>query len=291
MLNNTLVNLEEWVEQKQADPVAHLQRQATEILLTSISQIPLLHDHLFLKGGILMSVLFDSARQTSDVDFTTDMAPEDEVPAHIIDALNQRFEITSTKLGYTDIVCKIQGYKTQPKKRGLSGGSWPAIKANLAFAKIDSAQHKRLKKGNCTNIMSIDISFREPVDAIQIMQINTSGNDIKAYSLIDVLAEKLRAILQQPIRNRTRRQDIYDVAHLINYFPLSAEEQAHLQKTLIQKCKARHFTPDKKGLANWEVRKRSESEWDNMKAELDDPLPDFNQTYNQVQTFYESLPW
>ena len=47
---------------------------------------------------------------------------------------------------------------------------------------------------------------------------------ISAYGLTDLIAEKFRALLQQVPRNRYRRQDIYDIAHLIERFALDESE-------------------------------------------------------------------
>jgi hypothetical protein len=40
-----------------------------------------------------------------------------------------------------------------------------------------------------------------------------------AYTLTDSIAEKLRSLSQQVIRNRTRRQDIFDLMLLVDKYP------------------------------------------------------------------------
>ena len=41
------------------------------------------------------------------------------------------------------------------------------------------------------------------------------GLEIEASTLVDLVAEKFRAMIQQPIRNRYRRQDAYDLYCLL----------------------------------------------------------------------------
>tara|TARA_R110000850_G_scaffold170303_1_gene295737 strand:+ start:348 stop:533 length:186 start_codon:yes stop_codon:yes gene_type:complete len=46
-------------------------------------------EHIFLKGGILMGVLYGSPRNTGDIDFMTDLDPNDELPDALRAALDE----------------------------------------------------------------------------------------------------------------------------------------------------------------------------------------------------------
>ncbi len=57
-------------------------------------------------------------------------------------------------------------------------------------------------------------------------------NKLTAYTLTDLFAEKLRSLLQQVIRNKTRRQDIFDLMLLNDNYPDldETEKQGLLRK-------------------------------------------------------------
>ncbi|MDE0104041.1 MAG: hypothetical protein OXN89_16840 [Bryobacterales bacterium] len=65
----------EWVRRAGADPNANQQRQTVEISLHAIAMTAPLETKMFLKGGILEGLAYDSPRQTRDIDSTTALAP------------------------------------------------------------------------------------------------------------------------------------------------------------------------------------------------------------------------
>ena len=67
---------------------------------------------------------------------------------------------------------------------------------------------------------------------------------IHSYSLHNVLAEKMRSLLQQPIRKRKRRQDVYDIWLLLaSVEGFTAEEQAQIHQMLVDSCRSKGIEP------------------------------------------------
>ena len=128
------------------------------------------------------------------------------------------------------------------------------------------------------------------MNAIQLIRLGETGETFRAYSLIDLIAEKLRALLQQEVRNRNRRQDIYDIASLLACFTLDNEEKQTLLDTLCEKSKARAIEPDSEALSRAEIKERARKEWDMLAIEIGE-LPDFDECFAAVDGFYRSLPW
>ena len=58
------IDVAKWVENAKADPVAYRQRQTVEIVLNAIAITTPLNVQMFLKGGILMGLAYDSPGQT-----------------------------------------------------------------------------------------------------------------------------------------------------------------------------------------------------------------------------------
>lgn len=277
-----------WVERVKADPIAHAQRQAIEVTLNAIAMTADLKEKLFLKGGILMGLAYDSPRQTGDIDLTTAFEVGPDIDTKVEALLNAAFPRAAAKLGYADLILKVHSVARQPKNI-FETASFPALKLKVAFAKRGTAQEITLAAGKVPAKIDVDISFNEPLSQMQVMEL-TGGAELLAYSLTELMAEKFRAMLQQKERNRNRRQDVYDLNRLIegNEFP-DAVCVAILEK-FIEKCRSREIEPDAQSLEDPEIRKRSRTDWDTMKLEIG-ALPDFEDCYERVSEFYRALPW
>lgn len=62
---------------------------------------------------------------------------------------------------------------------------------------------------------------------------------MRAFSLHELAAEKLRALPKQPGRNRCRRKDVYDIAALVEHRPMTDQDLVVIHRTLVEKCATR----------------------------------------------------
>lgn len=277
-----------WVERVKADPVAYAQRQAIEVTLNAIAMTADLKQKLFLKGGVLMGLAYDSPRQTGDIDLTTAFEVGPNIDTKIVALMNAALPRAAAKLGYVDLILKVHSVTRQPKNI-FETASFPALKMKVAFAKRGTAQEKTLEEGKVPAKIDIDISFNEPLSQMQVMEL-TGGAELLAYSLPELMAEKFRAMLQQKVRNRNRRQDVYDLNRLIEGNEFSEPVRAAILEAFMEKCLTREIEPDAHSLDDPEIRKRSETDWDTMELEIG-ALPDFEDCYECVSAFYRALPW
>lgn len=283
------VNIGEWIEKARLDPQAYLERQVTEIFLTALAMTKPFSHEIFLKGGILMGVVYKSPRQTGDVDFTAISEPNMEMAEALKAALNDAFPRAAAKLGYPDLMCNVQSSRYEPSAKMFAKATGPLLALRVGYAKRGAPQERLFRAGTASDVLDVDIAFREPVNAIQIVQLG-EGVTIRAYSLLDLIAEKLRALLQQPKRNRNRRQDVYDIASLLEKFSLDEGEKTDLLAFLHEKCRARDINPDRDALGQLAVRDRAKKDWNTLGLELEE-LPDFDHCFDIVNEFYRSLPW
>ena len=288
--NTLVVDITQWVEKARHETHKYLERQVTEILLTTIGMVSPLGEKIFLKGGTLMGIVYDSPRQTADLDFTTTLQPEIGIDQVIRGTLDQAFPQAAARLGYPDLICRIQTIEPKPHPVKFPEYDFPALKIKIAYARRGSAQEEKLVQGICPQVINADISFNEPVDAIQVVRLGSNGETIHVYSLIDLIAEKLRALLQQEHRNRYRRQDVYDLALLVNAFPLDDDEKIRLLAAFREKCRSRDIEPTSSSLANPELIRRARREWHTLELELEE-VPDFDTCLQEVERFYRELPW
>lgn len=65
-----------------------------------------------------------------------------------------------------------------------------------------------------SHAIKLDVSLNEPIGASRLIQMGPEFH-LRVATVEDIIAEKLRALLQQPIRNRQRRQDLLDIAVIL----------------------------------------------------------------------------
>lgn len=284
------VSIENWVDKAKADPETYLERQATEVFLSTIGSIEPYKHQMFLKGGILMAVAYESPRNTGDIDLSTIANPQEGIAEEIKSALDAAFPAMCAELGYPELMCQVQSHKYFPKGERFPKNEGPAIKMKVGYAKRGSPQEKHYNQKKSPAALEVDISFKEPIGAIQILNFAETDQTVRAYSLLDLMAEKFRALLQQEKRNRHRRQDIYDLNSLCQRFSLDEEERTQLLDILRKKCVARGIDPNQNSLEQPEIIERAKADWHTLEVEVGE-VPEFDECFTVSNDLYKSLPW
>lgn len=283
------VDVHAWVEAAANDPVLYRDRQVTEIVLSAIGLAPTLSANLVLKGGTLMALAFGSLRLTGDIDFSADVEPADFDQA-LTEELDALLPKVALRLGYLDLICRVQSIRKMPRSENFEDHSFPALLVRIGSAVRGTPEQARLEQGRAPRVVQVEISFRDQVYSSQSLLLSGAGAAVRAFTLHEVIAEKLRALLQQPIRNRNRRQDVYDIAFLLAGHELDADDRALIHHILLDKCASREVPVDATALENPEVVARAQADWDSLKLELAE-LPPFEERFGRVAAFYRSLPW
>ena len=286
-----IIDIGQWV--RGAAGATRRHREITQIILHAIATTPSLHDVLYLKGGVFMGLVYDSMRHSADVDFSIANTIEPDESAgsdyqKILEAFDPALRRAAAECGYPETVLQIQTVRGKPENR-FPDADFPGVKINIGYADRNSRQHEQLLKGRASNVVTLDISFNEAIGEIQILKI-TDGNTFLAYSLIDMIAEKYRALLQQPHRDREREQDVYDLDILIRDPDLDDLAQHKVLKTLVRKCKSRIPPPGPESMDEPDIERRARANWDTIRLEIGN-LPDFDECFERVRIFYRELPW
>ena len=287
------IDVHGWVQEAPRGTQARRRREVTEIILNTIATSSELQNTCHLKGGTLMGLLFGSPRFTADIDLTSTAAPVENSIKEFISTLNASMTFTARDLAYTDYVLRVHSSREMPRRHSFSDGStWPALKIKINYAdRQNKSQLEAFEAGRAVEIITIDVSFNEPVTHIEILELE-GGNELYAYGLIEVLAEKYRALIQQPIRDRGRRQDVYDIAHILDQDEISLVDKSLLKTAIIAKSMGREVESaiTQQALANPEVAARAKADWMSLGDELE-VLPNFDPLFEKVRLFYESLLW
>jgi predicted nucleotidyltransferase component of viral defense system len=282
-MTRPIYELDAWVEEGPKNLKEF--RQAIRIILTAVSHDLNLRGSMVMKGGILMGIRYHSERFTTDLDFSTS-ATKGEINVEEFEKnLRHSLSMAAADSDY-GLDCQIQGCRINPPNDDYQ---FPNLELKIGYAYKGTPKHKRLMTGQSPTVVKIDFSLNEPIIDIEEIDLG-DGVSLQAYALTDLIAEKLRALMQQEMRNRYRRQDIYDLCFLLES-GISPEQMKLVHKSLIIKAEARGIVPHLDSLSNTELRRRSHAEYSTLADEIQGPLPDFDESYNLVESFYRSLPW
>lgn len=110
------------------------------------------------------------------------------------------------------------------------------------------------------------------------------GEGIYCYSIVELLAEKLRALVE-----RCRPRDLYDVVHVYRHPDLIGQSTSVLS-VLDQKCAhAGIGVPDAEALRNSPYRDEGETEWGNMLGHQLPHLPPFSEFWGLIDDVFDWL--
>lgn len=279
--------LKEWVEDAPDGRQREL-RQAVHTVLLAVTQFRQAGLQAVMKGGILLAVEYDGDRYTKDVDFSTG-ARVNEIPPERFEAvLNAALAEAAERLDY-GLDCRVQSRALIPPGEDKS---WPTLQIKVGYAPLtDSGRHGRLGRGQATTVVAVEISYNEVITGSEWIELG-DGVTVEVSTLVDLVAEKFRAMLQQPVRNRVRRQDAYDLYCLLESHGAELEAQAGaVRSALIAKAEGRGVRVHRDALRDAEVERRSREEYPQLANEIRRELPAFDEVYGQVRGYYESWPW
>lgn len=286
LMPSLLHNIPSWVGSAPAGEVNF--RRAVHVVLHAVATSPALSRTLCMKGGILMALHYESERHTTDIDFSTPEPFSEEAEGNFRDAFEKALAIAPEALGYS-LELRMQSFRVDPGR----DKTYVTLRLTVGYAEKGTPIHKRLLAGHCPHVVGLDYSFLESIPELEKIDIDEDGT-IQVYGLSTLFAEKLRALLQQPIRGRTRRQDIYDLSYLLRSQPAlsSPETKSGVLGTLKKKCAERQIDAKIDTFRDPEIKSRAAKEYDTLAEELPaGTLPPFDESYSAVANYYESLPW
>lgn len=274
----------EWINKAQEPSIMEL-RKAIHTVIVAISNSHYLCDRMVVKGGVLLAIKFASTRFTKDIDFSTSEQYINFDKDKYMSELSENLALAVELLPY-DLDCRIQSHELRPK----AIGTFPTLKTRIGYAVKGSAKHRKLVAGSCPDILQIDYSFNENNICIEYLEFD-DDKSIKMYGLADLVGEKYRALLQQEVRNRIRRQDAYDIYWLLKNGFLNYTSKTDIINSLRIKSLSRNLKVTKDSILNPEIKARSKKEYDTLAQEIEGDLPHFEEVYKRITDYYLSLPW
>jgi predicted nucleotidyltransferase component of viral defense system len=280
------VGIDAWVAQAPQGQQGF--REAVHTILDGIGHSRNLSAKMVMKGGLLLAIRYDSSRYTRDLDFSTRDRYTAESADALLAELREGLVAAEDRLPY-DTLCRLQSHKVQPKGENRTHHSL-ALKIGFA-SRSNAGQMARLEAGTAAQVVEIDYSFNEAVFDVEVLALD-GGATLHSYSLNNVLAEKMRSLLQQPVRRRNRRQDVYDIWLLLESGPaLAVADLARIHEILVASCASKGIVPALNAMQAPEIVSMARAGYQELAADVEGELPPFDEAMGRVMALYRSLPW
>lgn len=202
-----LRDIETWCEQTATPPHEGRRRFVEFVVLDCVGASSLFGPGLVLKGGNALRFVYGSPRSTLDLDFTAyadRIRDEEKSLREDLDGALRRAQI---RYG---VKARCQRVKRDPRR---DDATRPTYSVNVGYQFPTDRYFHNFDKQDVSTVVPLQISLYDLVcEALRHRLIDESPTSILVCSLEDILAEKLRSLLQQPLRGRHRSQDVYDIA-------------------------------------------------------------------------------
>ncbi|MFO0809848.1 MAG: nucleotidyl transferase AbiEii/AbiGii toxin family protein [Gemmataceae bacterium] len=257
----TVAEIEPWAARHGATRDEARKRFVQFVVLEAVAADAVLGAQLAFKGGNALRFVYGNRRGTLDLDFTADgPLPDDE--GQVRAALDVALRRAGTSFG---VKVKCQAVKRKPPK---SKGTMPTYDIAVGFQFPGERLYPDFDRPSvvAATVVKVEISFNELVCETIRTQLDPSyAAQLRVCTLEDILAEKLRALLQQVVRNRTRPQDVYDIANMLAAHGPRIDV-AKVADFLLRKSAALNIRPTRAAFADDGVRSRTVTQYEEALA-------------------------
>ena len=208
----------------------------------------------------------------------------DEFEERLEPLLSRALSLSGRNLG---IIAAVHSVKRQPPGANKTFVTYTA-KVGYALPG-DTRNRTRLEQGQPSMlVIPIEISINEPIGADRSVAL-TGTEALRVSTPEDIVAEKLRAFLQQKgeIRNRYRPQDLLDISHLL-------QNRQHLNldavsRFLLEKAEARNVGVSKGAFRNPELASRAGYGYEQLRDTVRENFVEFDEALELLYGLVDQL--
>jgi predicted nucleotidyltransferase component of viral defense system len=177
------------------------------VVLTCIAASQPLSRSIAFKGGNALRFAYRSVRSTKDLDFSADSEDFPDDPQELRAILDDALKIAEREFG---VRAKCQRVKRNPPS---AEATHPTYDIAIGYQLPGDRYFQDFGSRPVPTTIPLEISFLDIVCETQEYALGgNAAPRLRVCSLEDILAEKLRSLLQQKTRNRNRPQDVFDIA-------------------------------------------------------------------------------
>lgn len=232
--------------------------------------------HLALKGGNALRFVFHNRRSTLDLDFSEAAGFPDDGD-RIRNLLDQAFRARWAQFG---VKCRCQAVKRNPKD---PAANLPTYQITVGFVFPGDRRFPDFDSNPAPVpvVVDLEISINDLVcETTEVQLSEASPGPLRVCTLEDIVAEKLRSLLQQPVRKRNRRQDVLDIATVLADNPGRLDE-GRVAAFLIAKARARNIEPTRSAFHD-DIKARAMVDYDHLRADAGEAFIPFEPAWAAV---------
>jgi predicted nucleotidyltransferase component of viral defense system len=276
----SLRGIGEWATSNRMTVAVAKFRFAQYGVLQAVADSRTLSQILAFKGGNALDFVWLPNRSTIDLDFSS---KDPKLTAEQIRTfLAPSLERVSRSTG---VLYRVQRMEQQPPGPNRN---FITFEGMIGYALPDDQRNRQLieqEKGSKAAV-PLDVSLNEPICGTVEIEI-ASSNPLQVCQLEDIVAEKLRALLQQPLRNRRRPQDVLDVC-------IAVQEKPNLDLKLVkafllEKAKARGVPVSQAAFYDKQIRSRASEGYDGLRATTRNAFVGFEEAFAIVLSLVDRL--
>lgn len=257
--------------------VSSPERRAIAAVLDAVSRDEALFKEYVLKGGLALQLVFGSPRHSDDLDFNAVHPTANEITDATSRRLLQFYERLDDLLSQTAARHDFQRLATS---RQMLSKEIPTLMTDIDYA----------TSGGDSGQVKLQLTLSEIVCDTAVKPYN--GFEIHTASVEDILAEKLKALLQQITRDKVRSSDVFDVWYFSTRSEVEVDPALVTQYLLEKKKQWRTMPPLSKGqFRRKSVVQYSAQEYSDLARLLPDSfdLVPFREAYECILRFVDSL--
>jgi len=255
--------------------------RATRAVLDAAGQVPGLWDRYVVKGGLALQYVYGSPRQTQDLDFNTVRAyaralPEDArgVLHAFCDALEAGLGQVAPRYGFARLDLQFREFLNE----------MPVLYIRVGYTHVPERQPPS------DDFVEMQVTLGDQI--CETREADVDGLPVRVPVLEDIVADKLRVLLQQPDRRIFRSSDLFDLwyraAHLDGRF-----DRARVVRFLDEETRDWHTLPPvtKASYRDPAVKLHAAIRYDDVRAQLPPSFvpPPVDEAYDALLRLVDSL--
>ncbi len=247
------------------------------VILNCVASDAMTRRGMVLKGGNALRFAYQSPRSTKDLDFTADTNGIPDNENEIRGLLDQSLMFAERRF---NVKAKCQRVRRDPKRPDATR---PTYDVGIGYQFPSDRYFHDFGNRQVSTVIAVEITLNDLVcDTREWADVK----GLRVCSLEDILAEKLRSLLQQKTRNRNRWQDVYDIC---TYTRRQGLHRAKIGYFLKEKSSIRGIEARKSSFDE-DVRKRAALDYDShMATQAPGHIIPFDEGWQAVRSLVESL--
>ena len=247
------------------------------VILNCVASHAITRQGMVLKGGNALRFAYQSPRSTKDLDFTADTVaiPDDADQLRVL--LDKALAFAERRF---NVKAKCQRVKRNPKRPDATR---PTYDIAVGYVLPSDRYFHNFENRDVSTVIPLEVTINDLVcDTAEWEDIK----GLRVCSLEDIMAEKLRSLLQQKTRNRNRWQDVYDIC---TFARRAAFDRTKIADFLQRKSSIREIEVRKSNFDD-EIRDRAAFDYDaHVATQAPRDIISFNDAWRAVKSLVESL--